>query len=109
VPVTAVAYTHSHLDHFGGVLGVCMAENVTHDLHNILTPRGAEVRDARGWSRYLAEAIDLFGDDTDVAFASHHWLTWGAGLSKTIQQCAFGWAGVRRAGLCSQELDKSAV
>jgi alkyl sulfatase BDS1-like metallo-beta-lactamase superfamily hydrolase len=56
---------------------LCMAENATHNLHNILTPRGAEVRDARGWSRYLAEAIELFGDGTDVAFASHHWPTWG--------------------------------
>jgi alkyl sulfatase BDS1-like metallo-beta-lactamase superfamily hydrolase len=56
---------------------LCLAENATHNLHNILTPRGAEVRDARGWSRYLAEAIELFGDGTDVAFASHHWPTWG--------------------------------
>jgi linear primary-alkylsulfatase len=56
---------------------LCMAENATHNLHNILTPRGAEIRDARGWSRYLAEAIELFGDGTDVAFASHHWPTWG--------------------------------
>ena len=29
------------------------------------------------WSRYLNEAIELFADDTDVAFASHHWPTWG--------------------------------
>jgi alkyl sulfatase BDS1-like metallo-beta-lactamase superfamily hydrolase len=56
---------------------LCMAENATHNLHNILTPRGAEIRDARGWSRYLAEAIEVFGDGTDVAFASHHWPTWG--------------------------------
>ena len=56
---------------------LCMAENATHNLHNILTQRGAEVRDARGWSRYLAEAIELFADGTDVAFASHHWPTWG--------------------------------
>jgi len=56
---------------------LCLAENATHNLHNILTLRGAEVRDARGWSRYIAEAIELFGDDMDVAFASHHWPTWG--------------------------------
>ena len=56
---------------------LCMAENATHNLHNILTPRGALVRDTRGWARYLDEAIDLFVDDTDVAFASHHWPTWG--------------------------------
>jgi alkyl sulfatase BDS1-like metallo-beta-lactamase superfamily hydrolase len=58
---------------------LCMAENATHNLHNILTLRGAQVRDARIWSRYLAEAIELFADDADVAFASHHWPTWERG------------------------------
>jgi len=56
---------------------LCMAENATHNLHNILTLRGAVVRDARIWSRYLNEAIDLFADNMDVSFASHHWPTWG--------------------------------
>ena len=56
---------------------LCMAENATHTLHQILTLRGAEVRDSRGWSRYLNEAVRLFGADTDVVFASHHWPTWG--------------------------------
>ena len=65
--------------HFPDRRALCMAENATHNLHNILTPRGAEIRDARGWSRYLAEAIELFAADTDVAFASHHWPTWGTG------------------------------
>ena len=56
---------------------LCMAENATHNLHNLLTLRGALVRDPRIWSRYLDEAIELFSADTDVAFASHHWPTWG--------------------------------
>jgi alkyl sulfatase BDS1-like metallo-beta-lactamase superfamily hydrolase len=56
---------------------LCLAENATHNMHNILTLRGAEVRDARMWSRYLAEAIELFAGKADVAFASHHWPTWG--------------------------------
>jgi alkyl sulfatase BDS1-like metallo-beta-lactamase superfamily hydrolase len=64
--------------HFPGKRALCLAENVTHNLHNLLTLRGAEIRDARGWSRYIAEAIELFADDTDVAFASHHWPTWGS-------------------------------
>ncbi|MFE2290844.1 alkyl/aryl-sulfatase [Streptomyces sp. NPDC059452] len=58
---------------------LCLAENATHNMHNIVTLRGAVVRDARIWSRYLDEAIELFGDATDVAFASHHWPTWGRG------------------------------
>jgi alkyl sulfatase BDS1-like metallo-beta-lactamase superfamily hydrolase len=57
---------------------LCMAENATHNLHNILTLRGALVRDARIWSHYLGQALDLFGDKADVVFASHHWPTWGA-------------------------------
>ena len=56
---------------------LCMAENATHNLHNLLTLRGALVRDPRIWARYLNEAILLFGDRADVAFASHHWPTWG--------------------------------
>jgi alkyl sulfatase BDS1-like metallo-beta-lactamase superfamily hydrolase len=56
---------------------LCMAENATHNLHNLLTLRGAQVRDPRIWSRYLAEAIELFARQSDVAFASHHWPTWG--------------------------------
>ena len=56
---------------------LCMAENATHNLHNLLTLRGALVRDPRSWSGYLTEAIDTFADRTDVAFASHHWPTWG--------------------------------
>jgi len=56
---------------------LCVAENATHNLHNLLTLRGALVRDPHAWSGYLTEAIDLFADRTDVVFASHHWPTWG--------------------------------
>lgn len=56
---------------------LCLAENATHNMHNVLTLRGAEVRDARMWSRYLTETIARYGEHTDVAFASHHWPTWG--------------------------------
>jgi alkyl sulfatase BDS1-like metallo-beta-lactamase superfamily hydrolase len=57
---------------------LCMAENATRNLHNLVTLRGAVVRDARVWSAYLDEAVTLFGGATDVAFASHHWPTWGS-------------------------------
>ena len=58
---------------------LCMAENATHTLHNLLTLRGALVRDPHVWVTYLTEAIETFGARTDVAFASHHWPTWGSG------------------------------
>jgi alkyl sulfatase BDS1-like metallo-beta-lactamase superfamily hydrolase len=57
---------------------LCMAENCSCHLHNIYTPRGAQVRDAKAWSWYIDEAIDLFASDTKVLFASHHWPRWGA-------------------------------
>ncbi len=63
--------------YFPDLRALCMAENATHNLHNILTLRGAVVRDPRIWAHYLNEAIDLFCDDVEVAFASHHWPTWG--------------------------------
>ena len=56
---------------------LCTAENTSHTLHNILTLRGAQVRDARQWAAYLTETIDLFAGDLEVVFASHHWPTWG--------------------------------
>jgi len=55
----------------------CSAENETHTLHNVLTPRGAKVRDAKAWAYFLDEAIDLFGDKTEVVFPSHHWPIFG--------------------------------
>jgi alkyl sulfatase BDS1-like metallo-beta-lactamase superfamily hydrolase len=54
------------------------AEIATHNMHNLYTIRGAEVRDARVWSAYLGEALDRWGDDTDVLIAQHHWPMWGA-------------------------------
>jgi alkyl sulfatase BDS1-like metallo-beta-lactamase superfamily hydrolase len=56
---------------------LCIADNAAHSMHNILTPRGALVRDARIWAHYLDEAIELFGAETEVLFAGHHWPTWG--------------------------------
>jgi alkyl sulfatase BDS1-like metallo-beta-lactamase superfamily hydrolase len=54
----------------------CGAEIVSHTLHNIITLRGAKVRDAVKWSGYIDEATQLFGD-MEVEFASHHWPMWG--------------------------------
>ncbi len=68
---------------------LCMAENATHTLHNLLTIRGAVVRNPRIWARYLTEAIERFGERMEVVFASHHWPTWG-------QQRAVGFLGLQR-------------
>jgi len=54
-----------------------MAEDATHNMHNLYTIRGAEIRDGRLWSRYLNEAIARYGDKTDIVIAQHHWPIWG--------------------------------
>ncbi len=54
----------------------CAAENAVHTMHNIQTLRGARVRDALLWSKYLNETLNMFGRETDVLFASHHWPIW---------------------------------
>ncbi|MBF0510463.1 MAG: MBL fold metallo-hydrolase, partial [Deltaproteobacteria bacterium] len=56
---------------------LCMAELACPLLHNLLTLRGAKVRDGLAWSNYINQAIDLFGAKTDVLFASHNWPRWG--------------------------------
>ncbi|MFF9347020.1 alkyl/aryl-sulfatase [Streptomyces sp. NPDC014734] len=65
--------------HFPDHSALCTAENATHNLHNLLTLRGAQVRNPHVWAHYLTEAIELFAGDVDVVFASHHWPTWGRG------------------------------
>lgn len=64
--------------HFPDQRVLCIAENATHTMHNILTPRGALVRDPHVWAHYLDESIELFGEKSDVLFAGHHWPRWGS-------------------------------
>jgi alkyl sulfatase BDS1-like metallo-beta-lactamase superfamily hydrolase len=55
---------------------LCLSEVTAKLMHNIYTIRGAKVRDALSWSKYINETLDLY-PDAEVAFASHHWPTWG--------------------------------
>jgi len=56
---------------------LCMAENCSHNMHNLIPIRGAQARDSLAWSTYIDDAIELFGDRTEIMFASHHWPRWG--------------------------------
>jgi alkyl sulfatase BDS1-like metallo-beta-lactamase superfamily hydrolase len=56
---------------------LCMAEITSHHLHNVYTPRGAQVRDALAWAAQINESIELFGHRLEIQFASHHWPIWG--------------------------------
>ena len=53
------------------------AENVVGTLHNVYTLRGAQTRDAQGWSKYINRLIHRFAKDAEVMFASHSWPRWG--------------------------------
>ena len=66
----APAEMHMFFPDFG-VLN--MAENATPLLHNFCPLRGSEVRDPRMWSHYLADAVERFGERTEVLIAQHHW------------------------------------
>jgi alkyl sulfatase BDS1-like metallo-beta-lactamase superfamily hydrolase len=57
---------------------LCMAENCTATQHNVYTLRGAQVRDALLWSKYIDDSIRSFAHECDVLFASHHWPRWGS-------------------------------
>jgi alkyl sulfatase BDS1-like metallo-beta-lactamase superfamily hydrolase len=56
---------------------LCMAENCTANQHNVYTLRGAQVRDALMWSKYIDQSLELYAHECDVLFASHHWPRWG--------------------------------
>jgi alkyl sulfatase BDS1-like metallo-beta-lactamase superfamily hydrolase len=63
--------------YFPDMKALWMAENVNATFHNIYTLRGAPVRDALRWSKYINRALQLFGKEAEVMFASHHWPRWG--------------------------------
>ncbi len=56
---------------------LCLAENANATMHNVLTPRGALVRDSKRWADYLTEAMRLHGGKSDVMFTSHAWPRFG--------------------------------
>ena len=56
---------------------LCMAENCSHTMHNLVPIRGALVRNSLKWSKYIDESIELFAADTKILFTSHNWPRWG--------------------------------
>ena len=64
------------LFHFPQFKALCAAEDMTHNLHNVYSIRGSQVRDAMAWWKVINDAIQLFANDTDVIFAQHHWPIW---------------------------------
>jgi len=62
---------------FPGLKALNLAENATHNLHNVYPIRGAQVRDALAWAKYLNEARETYAPKSEVVFAQHHWPVWG--------------------------------
>lgn len=63
--------------HFPELGLLCMAENCSHNIHNLYPIRGAQTRNALAWSKYIHEALEMWGDNTTTMFASHHWPRFG--------------------------------
>src|SRR5215469_7537625 len=61
-----------------------LAENCTHNFHNLLPFRGADVRDALAWSKYLGEALQMWGGRADAMCGQHHWPVWGSARIDTM-------------------------
>ena len=73
---------------------LCTAENCTATMHNLVPIRGALVRDALAWSKYIAETVEMFGAHVEVQFASHNWPTWGnheINAYLTLQRDLYRW------------------
>lgn len=60
---------------------LCPGENVTYTMHNLLTSRGAKVRDPKAFGNAIGEAMDIadeyFDGEIQVLLGTHHWPTWG--------------------------------
>jgi alkyl sulfatase BDS1-like metallo-beta-lactamase superfamily hydrolase len=63
--------------YFPSLQALCTSEEVTHTMHNVYSLRGAKVRDALGWSKFIDSTLNVYGIQAKLAFASHHWPVWG--------------------------------
>ncbi|EAU0090824.1 MBL fold metallo-hydrolase [Salmonella enterica] len=54
-----------------------LAEDASHTMHNILTPRGAKVRNPDKWAKALNQTLEMWGQKAAISVGSHHWPTWG--------------------------------
>ncbi|MGL5328986.1 MAG: alkyl/aryl-sulfatase [Peptostreptococcaceae bacterium] len=54
---------------------LCTSEVACHTLHNLLTPRGAQIRSSLKWAKSIDNMIRLYGSRTEYIVATHHWPT----------------------------------
>lgn len=53
------------------------AEDSAHTLHNTYSLRGAKIREPLPWSKYLNQAMSMWGNDVQVMYGMHHWPVFG--------------------------------
>jgi alkyl sulfatase BDS1-like metallo-beta-lactamase superfamily hydrolase len=89
-PVTAVVYSHSHADHFGGVRGVCTPEDVSAGRVRIVAPDGftfeAVAENVMAGNAMSRRASYMYGNLLPPGPAGQV----GAGLGKTTSTGTFG-------------------
>ena len=89
-PVTAVVYSHSHADHFGGVRGVCSPEDVAAGRVRIVAPEGftfeAVSENVMAGNAMTRRASYMYGNLLPPAPTGQV----GAGLGKTTSTGTFG-------------------
>jgi alkyl sulfatase BDS1-like metallo-beta-lactamase superfamily hydrolase len=89
-PVTAVVYSHSHADHFGGVRGVCTPEDVAAGRVRIVAPEGftfeAVSENVMAGNAMSRRASYMYGNLLPPSPTGQV----GAGLGKTTSTGTFG-------------------
>jgi alkyl sulfatase BDS1-like metallo-beta-lactamase superfamily hydrolase len=89
-PVTAVVYSHSHADHFGGVRGVCSPEDVAAGRVRIVAPEGFTVEavseNVMAGNAMSRRASYMYGNLLPPSPTGQI----GAGLGKTTSTGTFG-------------------
>ena len=73
------------LFHFPQFRALCAAEDMTHNLHNLYSIRGSQVRNAMAWWKVINETIKRWVNNTDVIFAQHHWPIWQGFMGSDIK------------------------
>lgn len=56
---------------------LCIAELCSATLHNLLTLRGAKIRDPIAWAKGIQNAIELWGETLTSVFGVHNWPRFG--------------------------------
>lgn len=63
---------------------LCPGENITHTMHNLLTCRGAKIRNPKAFARAIGRSLEEWGADVQTIIGTHHWPVWGGDSCRQI-------------------------